>query len=349
MTTFLSIVGARPQFVKVAAVCRAFEDHAWSQARHVLVHTGQHYDPELSDRLFADLAIPAPAHHLGVAGGSHGEMTGRMLIEVERVVAATAPRAVIVFGDTNSTLAGALAAAKLGAPVIHVEAGLRSFDRAMPEEVNRVVTDHVSAILLCPTQAAIDNLAAEGIRSGVHHVGDVMYDAALFAAGRAARRSEVLEELGLTSGSFIVLTLHRAENTASADRLALLLDYVRAQAGVRPVVFPVHPRTRAAADRFGVDLRRFRTCPPVGYLDMARLLSAAGAVYTDSGGLQKEAYFHRVPCVTLRESTEWVETVAAGWNRLWRDDYASPRTDIDDYGSGDAGGRIVELLRETYG
>lgn len=347
MAKLLSVVGARPQFVKLAVVCRALED--WPEAEHVIVHTGQHYDAGLSDVFFKGLAIPDPAHHLGVGGGSHGAMTGRMLIAIEPVIEREAPDAVLVFGDTNSTLAGALAAVKLHVPVIHVEAGLRSFDRRMPEEVNRVLTDHVSGLLLCPTATAMANLAAEGVRSGVHHVGDVMYDATRFAVDQTARDYGIFDRLDITPGSYTVLTLHRAENTETAEQLAGLLNYVRVHAQIRPIVLPLHPRTEAALDRYGLTLEGFLACPPVDYFEMVQLLGGARTVFTDSGGLQKEAYFHRVPCVTLRNTTEWVETITAGWNRLWRDDYVTPRTDIDDYGTGHAGDRIVEILRHQYG
>lgn len=347
MPRLLSIVGARPQFIKAAVLCHALKQ--WPQVTHVLVHTGQHHDVELSDIFFSDLGIPDPDHHLGVAGGSHGDMTGRMLIGIEPVVSYTAPDAVIVYGDTNSTLAGALVAVKLHLPVVHVEAGLRSFDRRMPEEVNRVLTDHVSEILLCPTRTAVANLGAEGIRSGVHHVGDVMYDLALKAAQRVKRDSDVLQRLDLAGRSFVILTLHRAENTASPARVAELLAYVQGEAGTRPIVFPVHPRTRDAICRFGLSLEGFITCPSLSYLDMVRLLTATDTVFTDSGGLQKEAYFHQVPCVTLRDTTEWVETVESGWNRLWQNETRLPRRAIDEYGEGNAAMRIVEVLRATYG
>lgn len=346
MSKVVTVVGARPQFVKAAVLTRALRVRR--DFIEVLVHTGQHHDPELSEVLFTELGIPAPDHHLGIAGGSHAEMTGRMLPALEAVIVAERPDLVVIFGDTNSTLAGALAASKLHVPLAHVEAGLRSYDRRMPEEVNRVVADHLSELLLCPTHTAVANLAAEGILEGVHHVGDVMYDAALHTAGQAQQRLSVLDALGVT-GPFALLTVHRAENTEDAPRLRALLDYVRSEAHDMAVVFPMHPRTRAAVERFGISLDGWLTVPPVSYLDMVQLLQAAEVVFTDSGGLQKEAYFHRVPCVTLRETTEWVETLEAGWNRLWsQPTTTAPRRDIDDYGSGAAGERIAELLASRF-
>jgi len=341
----LTVVGARPQFIKAAAVSRAFADT--DGVVEVMAHTGQHFDPEMSEVFFRELGIPAPAHQLDVHGGGHGQMTGRMLEKLEAVMQAEAPDRVLVYGDTNSTLAGALAAAKLLIPVAHVEAGLRSFNRAMPEEVNRVLTDHVSDLLFCPTRAAIDNLKNEGISDGVHQVGDVMYDATIDATRRARTESQILADLGLDAGGYSLATVHRAENTDKAAQLARVLDYLRARAAERPVVLPLHPRTRQAAMRFGLDLDGLRVIEPVGYLDMAALLDGCVEVLTDSGGVQKEAYFHRKPCVTLRSETEWVETVEAGWNRLWQGpDYAA-RRDIADYGDGRAAYRIVELLKEA--
>lgn len=342
----ITIVGARPQFIKAAAVSRAFRD--FPDMTEVMVHTGQHFDANMSDVFFRELGIPQPAHNLEVHGGGHGQMTGRMLESIERVLLEEKPDWMLVYGDTNSTIAGALAAAKLHIPVAHVEAGLRSFNRRMPEEVNRVLTDHVSALLFCPTKAAVDNLAAEGIVKGVHQVGDVMYDATLDATRRAKMESTVLDTLGLTPGSYVLATIHRAENTDTAEHLGAVFDYLRAQAKGLPVVLPLHPRTRGAAQRFGVSLDGLRIIDPVGYLDMAGLLDGCAMVLTDSGGVQKEAYFHRKPCVTLRDETEWVETVDAGWNRLWKGaEYAQPRRDIAEYGDGRAAHAILALLQSA--
>jgi UDP-GlcNAc3NAcA epimerase len=254
---------------------------------------------------------------------------------------------VLVYGDTNSTLAGALAAAKLHIPVVHVEAGLRSFNRRMPEEVNRVMADHLSAVLLCPTVEAVKNLAAEGISEGVHHVGDVMFDATLFARRQAIESSRILETLGLDEGGYALATVHRAENTDDEARFRRVMEFLETAARKQPVVFPVHPRTRATLASRGIAPKGVLLIDPVGYVDVHRLLAGAALVATDSGGLQKEAYFHRVPCVTLRDETEWVETVTHGWNRLWTTpDYALPRREIPDYGDGAAADRIVGLLRE---
>lgn len=343
----LSVVGARPQFVKAAVVSRALARQGLAE---ILVHTGQHGDPGMSQVFFDELAIRDPAYHLGISGGGHGAMTGRMLQALEPVLERERPDVVLVYGDTNSTLAGALAAAKLGIPVAHVEAGLRSFDRRMPEEVNRVVVDHVAGLLLCPTRRAVANLAAEGLTRGVHHVGDVMLDAAMRAAAEAERRSTVLERLSLSPGAYAVATVHRAENTDDSAALARAMGWLAARAAERPVVMPLHPRLRDALARAPVDLGRLRVVEPLGPLDMTRLLRNAAAVYTDSGGLQKEAYFHRVPCVTLRATTEWIETVEAGWNRLWTEpEVARPRREIDDYGCGDAGTAIAALLARPAG
>ncbi|GAA0600875.1 non-hydrolyzing UDP-N-acetylglucosamine 2-epimerase [Caenispirillum bisanense] len=345
MIKVLTIVGARPQFIKAAAVSRAFAEA--EGMTEVMVHTGQHFDPGMSDVFFRELGIPQPAHHLGVHGGGHGQMTGRMLEGLEAVMLAERPDWVLVYGDTNSTIAGALAAAKLLIPVAHVEAGLRSFNRAMPEEVNRVLTDHVSRLLFCPTTAAVANLAREGITGGVHHVGDVMYDATLDAVRRAGTESRILADLGLEPGGFALATIHRAENTDTAAHLAEVLEYLRGRAAERPVVLPLHPRTRQAAERFGLGFDGLRTIAPVGYLDMAALLGGCAEVLTDSGGVQKEAYFHRKPCTTLRSETEWVETVDAGWNRLWKGPDYAPRRTITEYGDGRAAQAILGLIRDA--
>lgn len=340
----LTIVGARPQFIKAAAVHRAIA--ARDDVTEVLVHTGQHFDDDMSGAFFRELAIPEPAYTLDINRCPHGEMTGRMMIAIEPVVEREAPDAVLVYGDTNSTLAGALVAAKMHVPVIHVEAGLRSFNRRMPEEINRVLTDHVSALLLCPTRVAVDNLRAEGITAGVHHTGDVMYDAALHARAQASSGGDgVRARLGLADGGYALATVHRAENTDAPASLAAVIDHLRAAARDRPVLLPIHPRTRGKADEHGISLAGLTLCPPVGHIEMAALIAGATTVFTDSGGVQKEAYFHRVPCVTLRDESEWVETISAGWNRLWRGpDFVTPRTEIADYGTGTSAQISVELI-----
>jgi UDP-GlcNAc3NAcA epimerase len=342
----LTVVGARPQFIKAAVLSRTIAAEA--SATEIMVHTGQHFDANMSDIFFRELAIPAPARHLGIHGGGHGEMTGRMLAALEPVMIEAKPDVVVVYGDTNSTLAGALAAVKLRLPVAHVEAGLRSFNRAMPEEINRVLADHASDLLFCPTAAAVANLRREGISDGVCAVGDVMYDAALFARAAAAGRSDIVERLGLEPGRYALATLHRAENTDDPEALKRAIDYLATAARQRRIVFPIHPRTRAAATSAGLSLAALEVIEPLGYFDMHRLLQGAALVFTDSGGLQKEAYFHRVPCVTMRTETEWVETVACGWNRLWHVESYRPRIDIAEYGDGRAGERILRAILERY-
>jgi len=310
----VSIVGARPQFIKAAAVSRLLR----LQATEILVHTGQNYDQNMSEVFFDELEIPAPEYHLGVGSGSHGAQTGEMLARVEEVLLTERPDWVLVYGDTNSTLAGALAAAKLHIPVAHVEAGLRSFNRDMPEEINRVLTDHVSDLLFCPSETAVRNLAQEGITRGVHVVGDVMADTLYFAASRAEERSDILNRLKLLPGSYLLETIHRAENTDDPERLESILQAFVAVN--ETLIFPLHPRTRKRIDELGLHSvlqnSQVRLINPVGYLDMVCLEQSARLILTDSGGIQKEAYWLKVPCITLRDETEWVETVDAGWNYL---------------------------------
>ncbi|MBN8981871.1 MAG: UDP-N-acetylglucosamine 2-epimerase (non-hydrolyzing) [Rhizobiales bacterium] len=339
----LTVVGARPQFIKAAAVSRAIRET--DGLDEVMIHTGQHFDADMSDVFFDELDIPPPAYRLDIHGGGHGDMTGRMLSAIEPVLLSEKPDWVVVYGDTNSTLAGSLAAAKLHIPIAHVEAGLRSFNRRMPEEINRVLTDHVAALQFCPTAQAVENLEAEGIRTGVHHVGDVMYDATMFAAKRAKDRSTIIADMSLAPKHYALATVHRAENTDDPAALRAVIDYLNNEAKKFPIVLPLHPRTRHAAEKFGIQLDRLRVIGPVGYLDMATLLGGAAAVYTDSGGLQKEAYFHRVPCTTLRDETEWVETVTHGWNRLWKGADFAARREIGEYGDGRAAHKIAEIVK----
>jgi UDP-GlcNAc3NAcA epimerase len=309
----VSVVGARPQFIKCAPVSRALR----KRHEEILVHTGQHYDANMSEVFFTELAIPAPDYHLGVGSGTQGEQTGRMLAAIEGVLLAEEPDAALVYGDTNSTLAGALAAAKLNIPVAHVEAGLRSFDRSMPEEINRVLTDHASTLLFCPTKTAAANLAAEGITEGVHLTGDVMVDALRYNIEVAERESAILGTLGLSEGAYSVATVHRAANTDSRERLAAIMAGLGDIDG--PVIFPAHPRTLKYLQAYGLMdalAPTIRLIGPLPYLDMLRLMAGARRVLTDSGGVQKEAYILRVPCITMRENTEWVETVEDGWNVL---------------------------------
>ncbi len=310
----VSIIGARPQFIKCAPVSRELR----AVVDEVLVHTGQHYDDAMSGVFFRELGIASPDYHLGVGSGSHGRQTGEMLTGIEEILQKESPAAVLIYGDTNSTLAGALAAAKLHVPIVHVEAGLRSFNRRMPEEINRVVTDQLSALLLCPTDTAVENLRREGITTGVHLVGDVMYDALLDTAERAQGASTILERLSLTPRHYLLATVHRADNTDRLPQLEQIMTALRTLVDTgRTIVFPVHPRTRKQLGHIaGEGSDRLLLIDPVSYLDMVRLESMAEAIVTDSGGIQKEAYWLGVPCITLREETEWVETVESGWNRL---------------------------------
>ena len=309
----VSIVGNRPQFVKAAPVAAAIA----SRARHLLVHTGQHYDDGLSQIFFDELGLPPPDHRIdGLPEGGHARQTAAMMTALEPLLVTEAPDLTVVYGDTNSTLAGALTAAKAGLRLAHVEAGLRSFDRSMPEELNRVVTDVLCDVRLCPSETAVANLAGEGIQQGVHLVGDVMVDAARIFGPVAASHSDVLERFGVTSDGYAVVTVHRQANTepAAMPRLLEVLEAIP-----MPAVFPLHPRTAAALRAAGLDGRAATAAiltSPLGYLDFTALLAAAAVCLTDSGGVQKEAYLQRVPCITLRDTSEWVETVDAGWNQL---------------------------------
>ncbi|MDH0957200.1 UDP-N-acetylglucosamine 2-epimerase (non-hydrolyzing) [Pseudomonas chengduensis] len=355
----VTIVGARPQFIKAAAVSREILKHP-GQLEEVMVHTGQHYDPNMSQVFFDELEIPAPRYNLEVSGGSHGAMTGRMLEGIERILLDEKPDWVLIYGDTNSTLAGALAAAKLHIPVAHVEAGLRSFNMHMPEEINRILADRVSSLLLCPTALAVDNLAREGVTQGVHNVGDVMYDVALYYRERARAASGILKTLGLTEKAFALATCHRAENTDNPVRLESIVSALAQIASDVPVILPLHPRTRKLLQQFGLEqyLDALTVVEPLPFLDMVALEQAARVILTDSGGVQKEAFFYRVPCITMRDETEWVETVELGWNHLVGADrahilevYAALAVDRAEvsgqpYGDGRAAKRILTLLKE---
>ncbi len=356
-----TVVGARPQFVKAAILLKAFG--TTQQIENVLVHTGQHYDADMSRVFFEELEIPAPQHHLHVGSGSHGSQTGRMLEGLEHVFQLENPDWVLVLGDTNSTIAGALAAVKLHMPVAHVEAGLRSFNRRMPEEINRVLVDHASDLLLAPTPLAVANLLQEGIGgSKVRLVGDVMYDAALYYGSRAERKSTILERLQLGKKNYVLTTIHRAENTDSPQKLRAILLGLSSVAMRLPVIFPIHPRTRNAILR-NVDVaeatKGIRLVDPLGYLDMTMLERNARLIATDSGGIQKEAFFFSVPCVTLRTETEWQELLDMGWNRLAPPDSPDvvssaildgldrePKGTPNLYGDGHASEQIAQLLIE---
>ncbi|MDX6669048.1 MAG: UDP-GlcNAc3NAcA epimerase [Solirubrobacteraceae bacterium] len=349
----LTVIGNRPQFVKAAAVAEPLR----AEHEEVLVHTGQHHDDELSEIFFRELGVPRPARELGIAGGSNTSQTARMLAALDGLVKEIAPDLVLVYGDTNSTLAGALAGAQAQVPVAHVEAGMRSFDRAMPEEVNRVLTDHVSSLLLCSSSTAVANLARESAVGRVELVGDVMVDVALVFAERARQRAGVLDEHRVAPGEFLLVTAHRAGTVDDPVRLARLVDLLLAMPG--PLVFPLHPRTRARLTEAGLlealeAADGVRLTPPLGYLDFTALLVHSRAVLTDSGGVQKEAYLARVPCVTMRSTTEWVETVDAGWNALVDLDAEAARAALQRplpdahpalYGDGDAGRRVAAALK----
>ncbi|MFN8490946.1 MAG: UDP-N-acetylglucosamine 2-epimerase (non-hydrolyzing) [Caldilineaceae bacterium] len=312
----LTIVGARPQFIKAAPVSKALRAAGHTE---FLVHTGQHYDHNMSQVFFDELQIPQPDVNLEIGSGSHGQQTGQMLMRIEELIQAQRPDAVLVYGDTNSTLAGALAAVKLHVPVAHVEAGLRSFNREMPEEHNRVLTDHCADLLFCPTQTAVNLLAKEGVTQGVHLVGDTMYDAVLQFAELASKQANILQALAVQPKKFLLATVHRPYNTDEPENLRSILQAFAALD--EPVIFPVHPRTRKKIAELGLDepkgkSQKLKLIEPVGYLDMLLLEQNARMILTDSGGIQKEAFFFGVPCVTLRPETEWVETVETGWNVL---------------------------------
>ena len=347
----LSVVGARPQFVKAFPVSRALrKDH-----EEVLVHTGQHYDEELSAVFFEELAIPEPDANLGVGSDTHARQTAGVMAGLDDLLAREEPDVIVVYGDTNSTLAAALAATKRDLVLAHVEAGLRSHDSTMPEEINRVLTDHCSDLLFAPTERAVDNLRAEGIATGVHRTGDVMFDAMIAVKARAQERSTILEEIGLVDGEYVLATVHREANTDDSDRLAGIVEGL-ANAPL-PVVLPAHPRTEKALHEHGLYERAdeaLQIVDPIGYLDFLALLDGAERIATDSGGVQKEAFYLSTPCVTMRDRTEWVETVECGWNvlvgadaeriteeltREWRlSEQPTP------YGDGDAASKIVEVL-----
>ena len=359
----LTVLGARPQFIKASVV-----SHAIAQTQglsEVLVHTGQHFDANMSDVFFAELGMAKSDYFLDIHGGSHGAMTGRMLEAVEQVLLHEKPDVVLVYGDTNSTLAGALAAAKLHIPVAHVEAGLRSFNMAMPEEINRILTDRISRWLFTPTATASDNLRREGVASKqIIEVGDVMYDVGLYHGSRVQADGGVLARLGLPAKGYVLATIHRAENTDDPERLNAIVEALIATAKTLPVVWPLHPHTRAVLKQSGqLDAlaRVTHLIEPVGYLDMVQLEKFAALIATDSGGVQKEAFFHQVPCVTLRDETEWTELVKAGWNRLAPPvDAASLQSaitaalgsrgnDVKPYGTGNAAGQIVAWLQKEMG
>jgi UDP-GlcNAc3NAcA epimerase len=353
----LTVVGARPQFIKAAAVSRELR----KSHTEVLVHTGQHYDFLMSEVFFRELDIPAPDYNLEVGSASHAFQSAQMMIRLEEVVLKEKPDRILVYGDTNSTLAGALVGSKLQIPVAHIEAGLRSFNKTMPEEINRILTDHVCDLLFTPTDTASRNLAREGITKGVYQVGDVMYDALLHSIGIAEKRSSILDRLKLSEKDYVLATIHRAANTDDKLRLEAIMNAI-ARIGIT-VILLLHPRTRERLREFGLagmlkGASNVRIVEPVGYLDMIVLEKQARAILTDSGGVQKEAYMFKVNCITIREETEWVETVETGWNTLAGEslelipalidnEQNGPRAHPDFYGDGTAAKRIAQTL-ESY-
>lgn len=358
----VTILGARPQFVKAATLSIAAK--RYDDFQDLIIHTGQHYDANMSDVFFEELGMPQPKYHLGVSGGTHASMTGSMMIAIEQVLLEENPDVVVVYGDTNSTLAGAITAAKLHIPIAHVEAGLRSFNRLMPEEVNRILTDHCADLLFSPTDVATQNLINEGVdATKILQVGDVMYDASLkFGAVLDSVEHRSFSRY-INEGEFILCTIHRQENTDNRDRLEIILTALSQLAVGRPVLLPLHPRTRSRIEAYRLThlLAPLTLLEPLGYLDMVQLERNASVIVTDSGGVQKEAFFHKTPCVTLRDETEWSELVDAGWNRLVPpiniDAISSAVTlaigsqggDISPYGSGNASALIVTALRTRYG
>ena len=378
MIRLVTIIGARPQFVKAATVRRAIQayrgTHSKKDVKEILVHTGQHYDYLMDRVFFEELGLPRPTHHLGVGSGSHAKQTAMMLERIETVLQKEKPELVMVYGDTNSTLAGALTAAKMNIPVAHVEAGLRSYNRVMPEETNRLLTDHVSTLLFCPTTEAVRNLLREGIKDGeervVRKTGDVMYDSILHYSKLAEKRSTILKDLNLFSSDsyapnselrthYYLATLHRAENTDDPKRLKSLLTALNEIGKESPVIFPLHPRTKKRMESYRLLSKRegIKVIDPVSYFDMLKLGKHAKAILTDSGGVQKEAYWLGVPCFTLREETEWIETVKSGWNVLVgtevkrvveevsrRGRKKLPKKGADLFGDGKASEKIVQIV-----
>lgn len=353
MKKIVTIIGARPQFVKAAVISRLIKDKYSNLIDEFLVHTGQHYDENMSDIFFKEMRIPKPDLNLNVGSGSHGKMTGDMLAKIEEVILDQKPDALLIYGDTNSTLAGALAASKLHIPVCHVEAGLRSYNMLMPEEQNRIVADHLSKLLLCPTKTAIKNLEKEGIVKGVFLTGDVMYDASLFYRSLKNENSK----LSKLPEKFFLATIHRAENTDSKERLTSIVKALN-NCGVEGVL-PLHPRTKKYLKEYNLSFNTNITLiEPVGYFDMLELESKANFIVTDSGGVQKEAYFFKKPCITLRDQTEWVETVDSGWNKIVGSNYevildtikniTVPNSYPNLYGDGNSGQKIIEELLKLW-
>ena len=356
----LTIIGARPQFIKAATVSRNIKDT--TGINETVVHTGQHFDANMSAIFFEELDMAIPKYNLGIYGGNHGEQTGRMLIAIETILINESPDIVLLYGDTNSTLAGSLAASKLHIPIAHVEAGLRSFNKKMPEEINRILTDHSSDLLFAPTIVAVKNLQNEGVdEQKIFNVGDVMLDATLYFSAKAERNATILSDLKLHTNEYVLATVHRAENTNCPKKLKSIFEALGKLSTLTTVVLPLHPRTRQSlkAIQFDIEKSNIRFIDPVGYLDMLLLEKYAVTIITDSGGVQKEAYFHKTPCITLREETEWVELIEYGYNVLSKpesliDNYHNARNvRFDDratiYGKGDAAPKIVNELQRYLG
>jgi UDP-GlcNAc3NAcA epimerase len=355
----MTVLGARPQFVKATAFSRALREMGSDNVSETIIHTGQHFDENMSGSFFTELDIPTPKYNLGISNLSHGAMTGRMVESIEAILQEEKPSMVLVYGDTNSTLAASLSASKLHIPVAHIEAGLRSFNKRMPEETNRILTDHMSSILFCPTSTAVQNLRVEGIEEGVHEVGDVMFDVSLYYRDKA-RQKIALHSFGVEEKEYSLCTIHRAETTSSLEKLSGVLEAIRTIAREQPVVLPLHPRTKQllVSNEKEAWLDGITVVEPVSYLEMQRLEMSANVILTDSGGVQKEAYFHGVPCVTLREETEWVETVELGWNRvsgISRDSILkgyreaitqTPTHDKNPYGTGQSATQILSIIQE---
>ncbi len=355
MKKILTVVGARPQFIKAAPVSREIR----KSFKEILVHTGQHYDSNMSDVFFDELHIPKPDYNLEIGSGGHGEQTGHMLIELEKVVLKEKPDYILIYGDTNSTLAGALVGAKLHIPVLHVEAGLRSYNRRMPEEINRVLADQVSDVLFCPTETAVKNLKKEGITKGVYNVGDVMYDAVLYNTEIALKKSKILKNLAIKPKKYALCTIHRAENTDDKKRLTSIFNALTDSD--MNIILPLHPRTKKYLNEYNLlnkkSEKNIKIIDPVGPLDMLALEIGAKLIITDSGGVQKEAYFMEVPCVTLRDETEWVETVESGNNVIVGADYNKIQRALKEkrkfknsrkkyFGDGRAAKKIMKRIKE---
>lgn len=347
----ITVVGARPQFIKAAPVSKELRKHF----DELLIHTGQHYDDNMSKIFFEELGIPMPDYNLKIGSGNHGKMTGEMLAKLEEIYLNEKPDCVLVYGDTNSTLAGALAASKLLIPVIHVEAGLRSFNKSMPEEQNRILTDNISKLLLVPTKDAEKNLKNEGIENGVYNIGDVMYDAVLMFKEKSEIKEDLLEKINVKKNDYILTTIHRAENTNDIERLKNIIEALNESN--ETIVLPLHPRTKKFIEQYGLNFNNnIKIIEPVGYLEMLMLEANSKKIVTDSGGVQKEAYFMNKPCVTMRDETEWVETVEVGWNIIVGTNkdkilngiksFNPKNNQPDIFGDGKASAKIVDLIKE---